>query len=83
MHRWNLVKELKEEHPDESFDEGDLFDDILGDMIGRRPSLPYWIHEQLQENPAYQPIFDLFIAMTEIKSAQRPTAAKITELITA
>ena len=52
-------------------------------MIGRRPSLPYWIHEHLQENPAYQPVFDLFIAMTEIKSAQRPTAAKITELITA
>ena len=75
--------ELKEKHPDESFDEGELFDDILGDMIGRRPSLPYWIHDQIQRDPRFQAVFDVFIATTEMKVAQRPSAATVVELMSA
>ena len=75
------ILELKEKHPDESFDEGELFDDILGDMIGRRPSLPYWIHDQIQRDSRFQSVFDVFIASTEIKMNKRPSAATIVEMM--
>ena len=75
------ILELKENHPDESFDEGELFDDILGDMIGRRPSLPYWIYDQIQRDTRFQSVFDVFIASTEIKMNKRPSAATIVEMM--
>ena len=51
------------------------------DIIGRRPSLPYCIHEQIQRDPAYQAVFDVFITTTEIKVAQRPSAAMVVRLM--